>query len=156
MEEWRCIEFEKRLRTKSLFKVAKNMIQNYDRLTEVDTHVEIIVQVEDGRLRGSKSRGQESQRTSNLVRSIGSPFHSSPNHSRLDLISYCRVLAQGRMLKVDLLVSSVAHQVTRLVHAHKKEEGNRCYHHHHLTDLRVSPRVGDMGLYFFSVVSWGI
>ncbi|XP_028085594.1 uncharacterized protein LOC114286618 [Camellia sinensis] len=42
-EERRCIEFEKRLRTKILFKVAGNMIQNYDRLVEVAAHVEIIV-----------------------------------------------------------------------------------------------------------------
>ncbi|XP_028126190.1 uncharacterized protein LOC114322923 [Camellia sinensis] len=61
MEECRCIEFEKRLRTKILFKVARNMIQNYDCLVEAATHVEIIEQVEEERIRGSTSRGHKSQ-----------------------------------------------------------------------------------------------
>ncbi|XP_028105410.1 uncharacterized protein LOC114304453 [Camellia sinensis] len=60
-EERRCIEFEKKLRTKILFKVAENMIRNYDRLVEAATYVEIIVEAKEERIRGSRSRGQGSQ-----------------------------------------------------------------------------------------------
>ncbi|XP_028093667.1 uncharacterized protein LOC114293747 [Camellia sinensis] len=59
-EEHRCYEFEQRLR-KILFKVAGNMIQDYDRLVEAAAHVEIIVEAEEERLRNSRSRGQGSQ-----------------------------------------------------------------------------------------------
>ncbi|XP_028087916.1 uncharacterized protein LOC114288596 [Camellia sinensis] len=60
-EKRRCIEFEKKLRTKILFKVARNMIWNYDRLVEVAVHVEITMEAEEERLRNSRSRGQGSQ-----------------------------------------------------------------------------------------------
>lgn len=59
-EEHRCIEFEKKLTTKILFKDAGNMIQNYDCLVEAAAHVEIIVEAEEERIRGSRSRGQGS------------------------------------------------------------------------------------------------
>ncbi|XP_028101540.1 uncharacterized protein LOC114300851 [Camellia sinensis] len=54
-------EFEQRLRTKILFKVAGNMIREYDRLVEVAAHVEIIVEAEEERLQNLRSRGQGSQ-----------------------------------------------------------------------------------------------
>ncbi|XP_028064219.1 uncharacterized protein LOC114292769 [Camellia sinensis] len=57
MEERRCFEFERRLRTKILFKVARNMIRGYDCLVEAATHVEITMEAEKERLRNSKSRG---------------------------------------------------------------------------------------------------
>ena len=57
MEERCCIEFEKELRTKILFKVVRNMIRNYDRLVEATTHVEIIVEAEEERLQNSRYRG---------------------------------------------------------------------------------------------------
>ncbi|XP_028093044.1 uncharacterized protein LOC114293206 [Camellia sinensis] len=60
-EECHCIEFEKKLRTKILFKVAENMIQNYNHLVKVAAHVEITVQAEEERIQDSRSRGQESQ-----------------------------------------------------------------------------------------------
>ncbi|XP_028086895.1 uncharacterized protein LOC114287663 [Camellia sinensis] len=60
-EERRCFEFEQRLRMKILFKVAENMIRNYDRLVEAAAHVEITVEAEEERLRASRSRGQGSQ-----------------------------------------------------------------------------------------------
>ncbi|XP_028093882.1 uncharacterized protein LOC114293970 [Camellia sinensis] len=52
-EEHRCIEFKKKLRSKILFKVAGNMIRNYDRLVEAAAHVEIIVEAEKKRFRNS-------------------------------------------------------------------------------------------------------
>lgn len=60
-EERCCIEFEKRLRTKILFKVVGNMIWNYDRLVEAAAHIEITMQAKKERLWGSRSRGQKSQ-----------------------------------------------------------------------------------------------
>ncbi|GMP35471.1 hypothetical protein CsSME_00007891 [Camellia sinensis var. sinensis] len=84
--------------------------------------------------------------TLDLARSIGTLLHPSLNLNRLDSLFHCRVLARGRMLRTDLLVSSVASKVTRLVPAHGREEGSKCYHHH-LTDLRVSPRVGALDLH---------
>ncbi|XP_028105693.1 uncharacterized protein LOC114304741, partial [Camellia sinensis] len=56
-----CFEFEQRLTTKILFKVAENMIREYDRLVEAAAHVEIIVEAQEERLRNSRSRGQGSQ-----------------------------------------------------------------------------------------------
>ncbi|XP_028070551.1 uncharacterized protein LOC114273010 [Camellia sinensis] len=61
MEEHRYIEFEQRLRTKILFKVARNMIRDYDHHVEAAAHVEIIVEAEEERLQNSRSRGQGSQ-----------------------------------------------------------------------------------------------
>ena len=49
MKEHRCIKFEKKLRTKISFKVAGNMIRNYDRLVEAAAHVEITVKAEEER-----------------------------------------------------------------------------------------------------------
>ena len=60
-EERRCIEFEKKLKTKIMFKLVGNMIREYDRLVETATHIEISIQAEDERLRSSRSRGQESE-----------------------------------------------------------------------------------------------
>ncbi|XP_028064370.1 uncharacterized protein LOC114267530 [Camellia sinensis] len=60
-QEHHWIEYEKRLRTKILFKVARNMIQNYDCLVEAVAHIEITMQAEQERLQGSRSRGQEPQ-----------------------------------------------------------------------------------------------
>ncbi|XP_028062974.1 uncharacterized protein LOC114266285 [Camellia sinensis] len=60
-EDRRCIEFEKKLRTKILFKVAGYMIRNYDHLVEVVAHIETTVEAEEERLRGSRSRGQGSK-----------------------------------------------------------------------------------------------
>ncbi|XP_028125090.1 uncharacterized protein LOC114322026 [Camellia sinensis] len=60
-EERRCFEFEQRLRTKILVKVAGNMIWNYDRLVKAAAHVEIIMEAKEERLRNSRSRGQGSQ-----------------------------------------------------------------------------------------------
>ena len=60
-EERRCIEFEKKLKTKIMFKLVGNMIREYNRLVETATHVEISIQAEEERLRSSRSRGQESQ-----------------------------------------------------------------------------------------------
>ncbi|XP_028075101.1 uncharacterized protein LOC114277399 [Camellia sinensis] len=57
-EEHRCIAFEQRLRTKILFKVARNMIRVYDRLVKAATHV---VEPEEERLRNLRSKGQGSQ-----------------------------------------------------------------------------------------------
>lgn len=61
-KERRCIEFEKKLKTKIFFKILGNMIQNYDRLVESAAYVEIFVQAEEERLWSSRSRDQESQR----------------------------------------------------------------------------------------------
>ncbi|XP_028059575.1 uncharacterized protein LOC114263269 [Camellia sinensis] len=83
-EERRCIEFEKKLRTKILFKVAGNMIQKYAHLVEATAHVETTVQVEKERLRGSRSRGQEPQVDFRQnKKSMGNfPFQSQPQQSR--------------------------------------------------------------------------
>ena len=56
-EEHRCIEFEKKLKTKIMFKLVGNMIREYDRLVEMATHVEISIQAEEERLQSSRSRG---------------------------------------------------------------------------------------------------
>ena len=60
-EECRCVEFEKKLKIKIMFKLVRNMIREYDRLMETATHVEISIQAEEERLRSSRSRVQESQ-----------------------------------------------------------------------------------------------
>ncbi|XP_028087309.1 uncharacterized protein LOC114288014 [Camellia sinensis] len=77
-EERCCIEFEKRLRTKILFKVSRNMIWNYDCLVEAVTHVEIIVQVDEERLRGLRSKGQKSQGDFRLSKKHRSTTSSQP------------------------------------------------------------------------------
>ena len=59
-EEHRCIEFEKKLKTKIMFKLAGNMIREYGRLMEMATHIEIFIQAEEERLQSSRCRGQES------------------------------------------------------------------------------------------------
>ncbi|XP_028092859.1 uncharacterized protein LOC114293036 [Camellia sinensis] len=43
-EERRCVEFEKRLQTRLLFKVVWSMIRDYRRLGEAATHLETVVQ----------------------------------------------------------------------------------------------------------------
>lgn len=75
-EERRCFEFEQRLRMKILFKVAGNMIWNYDRLVEAAAHVEITVKAEEERLRNSRSRGQGSQGDSRPNKKSKSTFSS--------------------------------------------------------------------------------
>ncbi|XP_028110951.1 uncharacterized protein LOC114309420 [Camellia sinensis] len=59
-EKRRCFEFEQRLRTKILYKVAGNMVHEYDHLVEVAAHVEITVEAEEERQWNSRSRGQGS------------------------------------------------------------------------------------------------
>ncbi|XP_028110630.1 uncharacterized protein LOC114309129 [Camellia sinensis] len=83
-EEHRCIEIEKKLRTKILFKVAGNMIRNYDCLVEVTAHVEITVEAEEKRIRGSRSRGRGSYRDYRPNKKSRSTFpsQSQPQQSR--------------------------------------------------------------------------
>ena len=42
-EECRCLEFEKRLRTRLMFKVARSMIRDYGRLVETASHLETVM-----------------------------------------------------------------------------------------------------------------
>ncbi|XP_028063320.1 uncharacterized protein LOC114266592 [Camellia sinensis] len=98
-EEHRCIEFEKKLKTKILFKVAGNMIWNDDRLVEAAAHIKITVEAEEERIRGSRSRGQGvkgHRRTIGPIRKAGTDFHPSPNRNNLDLFFPCLVWAQER------------------------------------------------------------
>ncbi|GMP95343.1 hypothetical protein CsSME_00044428 [Camellia sinensis var. sinensis] len=61
-EEHRCLEFEKRLRTGFMFKVARSMIRDYGRLVEAVAValLETVMQMEEEEMRGSK-RSQDVQ-----------------------------------------------------------------------------------------------
>ena len=48
------LEFEKRLRTGLMFRVAGFMIRDYGYLVEATAHLETIMQAEEKRMRGSK------------------------------------------------------------------------------------------------------
>ncbi|GMP61959.1 hypothetical protein CsSME_00024237 [Camellia sinensis var. sinensis] len=60
-EECRCLEFEKRLRTRLLFKVATFMISDYGSLMEATTHLETVIYTEEEPMRGSRQMSQEVQ-----------------------------------------------------------------------------------------------
>ncbi|XP_028070699.1 uncharacterized protein LOC114273139 [Camellia sinensis] len=60
-KECRWLEFEKRLRPKILMKEMGNMFREYDRLVEVATHVDIMLEVEESRLKHKRSSHAESQ-----------------------------------------------------------------------------------------------
>ena len=107
-EERCCIEFEKKLKTKIMFKLVGNMIREYDPLVETTTHEEISIQAEEKSFQSSRSRGQESQGDYRQNKKSRVPFHPSPNHSSLDLLFPCLVRAGKRMHRVIFRVSSVA------------------------------------------------
>ncbi|XP_028104124.1 uncharacterized protein LOC114303178 [Camellia sinensis] len=81
-EERRCFEFEQRLRTKILFKVAGNMIQEYDRLVEAAAHVEITVEAKEERLRNLRSRGHGLQGDYRPNKKSKSVFLSQPQQQQ--------------------------------------------------------------------------
>ncbi|XP_028066175.1 DNA-binding protein HEXBP-like [Camellia sinensis] len=83
-EERRCFEFEQWLRMEILFKVARNMIREYDRLVEAAAHVEITVEAEEERLRNSRCRGHGSQGDYRPNKKIKGTFssQSQPQQSR--------------------------------------------------------------------------
>ena len=53
-EERRCIEFERKLRHGLKMRVGGSMTREYGRLVAAATHMEIMMQEEDERMRGSK------------------------------------------------------------------------------------------------------
>ncbi|XP_028117412.1 F-box/kelch-repeat protein At1g15670-like [Camellia sinensis] len=59
-KERRCLEFEKRLRTGQMFKVASSMIRDYRRLMEAAAHLKTVMQIEEERMRGSR-KSQDAQ-----------------------------------------------------------------------------------------------
>ena len=59
-EEHHCLEFEKRLRTGLMYKVARSMTRDYGRLVQSAAHLETIMQAEEERMRGSR-RSQDSE-----------------------------------------------------------------------------------------------
>ena len=85
-KEHRCLEFEKRLRPKIMLKVMGYMFRDYDRLVEVTTHVEIMLEAEESRLKHKRSGCMESRgdtRSSKESRSYSSSFlPSSPCPNR--------------------------------------------------------------------------
>lgn len=59
IEECHFLEFEKRLRTRLMFRVAGSMITDYGGLVEAAAHLETIIQAEVERMSGSR-RSQDS------------------------------------------------------------------------------------------------
>ena len=59
MEEFRCIKFEKRLRTGLLFKVVRSMIWDHGCLVESAAHIEILIQIVEEWMRGFRQRSQD-------------------------------------------------------------------------------------------------
>ncbi|XP_028083789.1 uncharacterized protein LOC114285009 [Camellia sinensis] len=155
-KECRCIEFEKKLRTKILFKVVGNMIRNYDRLVEAVAHVEISVEADEERLQGLRLRGQGSQgdyRPNKKSRNTFSP-QSQPQQSRSTF--YLPSASPGKNTPSGFPCFKCGQSGHKAFSCLQKGEDSKCcHHHHHLTDPRVSLRVEGKDLLAISVVNWG-
>ncbi|XP_028105921.1 uncharacterized protein LOC114304978 [Camellia sinensis] len=129
-EEHRYIEFEQRLRTKILFKVAGNMIRNYDRLVEAAARVEIIVEPEEERLQNSRSRGQGSQGgyRPNKKNINTYPSQSQPPQSRST--SPLPSVGSRKGASSGFSCFKCGQPITRPLLVHRREESSRCCNHH--------------------------